>query len=147
MGHNDDPALDRANPFTTAPAPSAGTIYAGDPHPSARRRRSRRQSPRILPLPPGCASATADCRACPATDATGLPALWWVLGWAPPLPATPVILGRQERDAIKDALEKEMNHYLIFLANAPISAGRFDDLPLEVRGEECRTPGHRLRTR
>jgi hypothetical protein len=69
MGHNDGPALDRANPFSTAPAPSAGTIYAGDPHPSARRRRSRRQSPRILPLPPGCASATADCRACPAMDA------------------------------------------------------------------------------
>jgi len=52
----------------------------------------------------------------------------------------------QERDAIKDALEKEMNHYLSLLTNALIPAGRFDDLPVEVRGEEYRTLGHRLRT-
>lgn len=37
------------------------------------------------------------------------------------MPATPVIPEAQERDAIEDALEKDMNHYLIFLANAPIS--------------------------
>jgi hypothetical protein len=37
------------------------------------------------------------------------------------MPATPVIPEEQERDAIEDALEKDMNHYLIFLANAPNS--------------------------
>ena len=63
------------------------------------------------------------------------------------MPATPVIPEEQERDAIEDALEKDMNHYLIFLANAPNLRGRCDDhLPLAVRVEECRTLGHRLRT-
>lgn len=38
------------------------------------------------------------------------------------MPATPVIPEEQECDAIEDELEKDMNHYLIFLANAPISA-------------------------
>jgi hypothetical protein len=63
------------------------------------------------------------------------------------MPATLVIPEEQERDAIEDALEKDMNHYLIFLANAPNLRGRCDDhLPLAVRVEECRTRGRRLRT-
>ncbi|MET4205021.1 hypothetical protein [Bradyrhizobium sp. LA6.12] len=51
--------------------------------------------------------------------------------------ATPVIPEEeQERDAIEDALEKDMNHYLIFLANAPNLRSRCDDhLPLAVRVE------------
>ena len=52
------------------------------------------------------------------------------------MPATPVLPEEQERDVIEDALEKDMNHYLIFLANAPNRRGRGDDhLPLAVRVE------------
>jgi hypothetical protein len=60
----------------------------------------------------------------------GLPRRWVrlpLLALCPALPATPVIPEEQERDAIEDALEKDMNHYLIFLANAPNLRGRGDD--------------------
>ena len=56
------------------------------------------------------------------------------------MPASPVIPDEQECDAIEDALEKDMHHYLIFWANALNLRGRCDDhLPLAVRVEECRT--------
>jgi hypothetical protein len=47
---------------------------------------------------------------------------------APPMPATPVIPEERERDAIEDALEKDMNHDLIYLANAPYLRGRCDEI-------------------
>ena len=82
MGHNDGPVLDGTYPFSTPPAASAGTSYAGNPHPPARRRRSWRQSPRVLPLLPGCSRCD---RRLP-----GLPRRWVRL----PLLALCPVLGR-----------------------------------------------------
>jgi hypothetical protein len=59
------------------------------------------------------------------------------------MPATPVIPEEQECDAIEDALEKDMNHYLIFLANAPISAAAAMTISLLQSGltvPDARTP-------
>jgi hypothetical protein len=105
-------------------------------------------SPPILPLPPGCALSTPDCQAC-SGDGCACRSWPYARCWAgrllaSPMPATPVIPEEQERDAIEDALEKDMNHYL---ANAPNLRGRCDDhLPLAIRVEQCRTLGRRLRT-
>ncbi len=65
MGHNDGPALDGTNPFSTPPAPQApaqATPGIPTPRPASALPAA---VPRVLPLPPGWASATADCQACP----------------------------------------------------------------------------------
>jgi hypothetical protein len=73
MGHNDGPALDGTNPFSTPPAPQApAQATPGIPTP-ARRRRSRRQSPASSRCRRDGPSATADCRACPAMGAPATP--------------------------------------------------------------------------
>jgi hypothetical protein len=59
------------------------------------------------------------------------------------MPATPVIPEEQERDAIEDALEKDMNHYLIFWRMPPISAAAAMIISLLQSGlkvPDARTP-------
>ncbi|MGY2909051.1 hypothetical protein [Bradyrhizobium sp. URHC0002] len=73
MGHNDRPALDGTNPFSTPPAPQApAQATPGIPTP-ARRRRSRRQSPASSRCRRDAPSATADCRPAPAMGAPAAP--------------------------------------------------------------------------
>jgi len=123
MGHNDGPALDGTNPFSSPPAASAGASYAGSP--PARRRRSRRQ----FPHPPAAAGMRLLDRRLPGLlrrwVRLPLLALCPVLGRAPPGAAhagNAIIQEEQERDAIEDAVEKGMSHNLIFWRTRPISA-------------------------
>jgi hypothetical protein len=139
MGRNDGPALDGTNPFSTPPAPQAqAQATPGIPTP-ARRRRSRRQFPASSRCRRDGPSATADCPACPG-DGSACRSWPYARCWAGrllalPMPATPVIPDEQECDAIEDALEKDMN-YLIFLANAPISAAAAMTISLLQSGFE-----------
>ena len=140
MGHNDGPALDCTNQFSTPPAASAGTSYAGNPPSPAS------ALPAAVPASSRCrrdaAPTTVDCRACPGDGCACRSWPYARLGRAPPTPATPVIPEEQESDAIEDALEKDMNHYLIFLANAPNLRSRCDDhlaLALAIRRHRSST--------
>jgi hypothetical protein len=127
MDHNDGPALDCTNQFSTPPAASAGTSYAGNPpKPGVG---APGGSPRVIPLPPGC---DLNDRRLP-----GLPRRWVRLPLMALCPAGPGAAhagnarhsGRARERHDEDALEKDMNHYLIFLANAPTPRGRCDDHP------------------
>ena len=123
MGHNDGPALDGTIPFSTPPAASAGASYAGSP--PARRRRSRRQSPHppaaagMGPLRPPIAGPALGMGA-PAAPGP-MPGAGPGASWRRPCRQRPSFRKSKSATRSRIALERDMNHYLIFLANAPQS--------------------------
>jgi hypothetical protein len=104
MGHNDGPALDGTNPFSTPPAPQApAQATPGIPTPLRPASALPAAVPRVLPLPPGCGLCDRRLPGVPRRWARPpLLALCPVLGRAPPMPAKPVIPEEQARDAIED---------------------------------------------
>jgi hypothetical protein len=124
MGHDGASALRWHQPVLhSAGAASAGTSYAGSPHPQP-----GVGAPGGSPPRPSAAAGMRRLRSpSPARRWVRLPlaALCPVLGRAP-LGAAYAGDARhfeeQARDAIEDALEKDMNHYLIFWRIPTISA-------------------------
>lgn len=150
MGHNDGPALDGTNPFSTPPAPQApAQATPGIPPPGV-------GAPGGSPPRPPAAAGMGPLRPPIAgpTPAMGAPAAPGPMpgagpgaSWRRPCRQRPSFRKSKSATRSRIALERDMNHYLIFLANAPNLRGRCDDhLPLAVRVEECRTLGRRLRT-
>jgi hypothetical protein len=104
MGHNGGPPLDGANPFSMPQAPQAPAQAAPGIVPTAP---PGAGAPGGSPAPPPAAAGQPPAPPMPP----GAPGAPPAPGGAP-MPAMPVIPEEEERDAIEDALEKDMNHYL-----------------------------------